>query len=259
MNLHELLLKKAAKNELAHFYILETSASPEVAQELLLNFAHNFIRDYYQKIEGAKQSMVHLMDHPDVFVLGNTTTDEDEKEDKFFKVEEAETLSRFFEFKPVQGKRKFAVITEGHRINTTVSNKWLKLLEEPQGNSTIFLLNPRKQQLLATIHSRAIHLRLMAPKNESSSTEWMDFLNEVKNMTLSQFLTEYSRGDRDLSFWINEMIRWESERTDKIQSKQGLSHFLTGFQEMETFHQPTATKWSLFYGHLKEFVLPRLN
>lgn len=259
MNLHELLLKKATKNELAHFYILETSAPPEEAQVLLQNFVHNFIRDYYQKIEGAKQSLTHLMDHPDVFVLGNVSNEDDEKEDKFFKVEEAETLSRFFEFKPVQGKRKFAVITEGHRINTTVSNKWLKLLEEPQGNSTIFLLNPRKQQLLPTIHSRAIHLRLMAPKHESSSAEWTDFLNQTKNMTLSQFLTEYSRGDRELSFWINEMIRWESERTDKIQSKEELSSFLSSYQEMETFHQPTATKWSLFYGFLKEFVLPRLN
>lgn len=259
MNLHDLLLKKATKNELAHFYILETSASPEEAQQLLQNFVQNFIRDYYQKIEGAKQGLTHLMDHPDVFVLGNTSESEDEKQDKFFKVEEAETLARFFEFKPVQGKRKFAVITEGHRINATVSNKWLKLFEEPQGISTIFLLNPKKQQLLPTIHSRAIHLRLKANPSESGQDEWTEFLTNIQKMTLSQFLTEYSRGDRDLGFWVNEMIRWESERLDKIQSKQGLSSFLTSFQEMETFHQPTATKWALFYAHLKEFVLPRLG
>lgn len=259
MNLHDLLLKKATKNELGHFYILETSASPEEAQNLLLTFVHQFIRDYYQKVENAKQSMTNLMDHPDVYVLGNTDQNEDDKEEKFFKVEEAEAFARFFEFKPVQGKRKFAVITEGHRINTTVSNKWLKLLEEPQGTSTIFLLNPKKQQLLPTIHSRAIHLRLKAPGSEMTHDEWNEFLTSVKKMTLSQFLTEYSRGDRDLSFWVNELIRWESEGLDKIQGKQGLSAFIQSYQEMETFHQPTATKWSLFYGHLKEFILPRLG
>lgn len=258
MNLHDILLKKAFNQELGHFYIVETSAPENVSHEKLLTFVHEFIRDYYQKVEGHKQSMVNLMDHPDVFVLGNTNEDEDDKNDKFFKVEEAETLNRFFEFRPVQGKRKFAVVTEGHRINTTVANKWLKLLEEPQGTSTIFLLNPRRQQLLQTIHSRAIHLRLPTKSEPLDFSEWNEFTTDLKKMTLSQFLESYSRGDRDLQFWVNELIRWESEQTDKPTPKEELGSWLKKFQEMEVFHQPAATKWSLFYSYLKENVLPRL-
>jgi hypothetical protein len=218
---------------------------------------HEFIRDYYQKIEGHKQSLTHLMDHPDVFVLGNTNEDEDDKEDKFFKVEEAETLNRFFEFKAVQGKRKFAVITEGHRINTIVANKWLKLLEEPQGTSTIFLLNPHRQQLLPTIHSRAIHLRLPTKSDPLDFSEWNEFTSDVKNLSLAQFLEKYSRGDRDLTFWVNELIRWESEQTDKPTPKAQLATWLRDLSEMEIFHQPTATKWSLFYSYLRENVFLR--
>lgn len=255
MNLNEILLKKASKQELAHFYIVETSASHD-AHKILVDFVHHFIRDYYQKVEGHKQTMPHLMDHPDVFVIGNTELTED-SEDKAFKVEEAETLNRFFEFKAVQGIRKFAVITEGHRVNATVANKWLKLLEEPQGTSTIFLLNPRRQQLLPTIHSRAIHLRLPARTEEPDFSEWMEFLKDVKEMTLSEFLENHSRGDFDLSYRVDQLIRWESEQIDNPRPKMALNQWVKSFQEMEVFHQPTATKWSLFYSFLRENVLPR--
>jgi DNA polymerase III delta prime subunit len=257
MNLHDRLLKTASNQELGHFYIVETSAPPHEAHDNLLSFIHGFIRDYYQKVEGHKQSLEHLMDHPDVYVLGNLADEEDEKKDKFFKVEDAEALARFFEFRPVQGKRKFAVITEGHRINTTVANKWLKLFEEPQGTSTIFLLNPRRQQLLPTIHSRAIHLRLSKVAEVQDFSEWNSFLEDLKKMSLAQFLENYSRGERDLAFWVNETIRWESEQEDMPKSKDNLAQWIKNFQEMETFHQPNATKWSLFYSFIQENVLKR--
>lgn len=257
MNLKEILLDKGKKQELGHFYILETSASEALATERLIQFVHEYIRDYYQQVEGHKQSLTHLMDHPDVFVLGNIQSEDEDKNDKPFKVEEAETLSRFFEFKPVQGKRKFAIITEGHRISTVVANKWLKLLEEPQGNSTIFLLNPRRGQLLPTIHSRAIHLRIHAPQSSKDFSEWNDLVQEASKMTLSQFLEKFSR-NQNLSYWVNELVQWEAEKLEKPLTKQALENYLKDYQEMETFHQPTATKWTLFYSYLQTHVFPRL-
>ncbi len=259
MNLHDILLKKGAAEALGHFYIVETSAPAHTSHKALLHFIHNFIRDYYQQVEGHKQTLANLMDHPDVFVMGNLDVDEDDKNDKFFKVEEAEALNRFFEFRAVMAKRKFAVITESHRITTVVANKWLKLFEEPQGQSTIFLLNPRRGQLLPTIHSRAIHLRLPTKSEPHNSSEWNELMGDLKEMTLARFLETYARGERDLAFWVNEMIRWESEQVDKPAPKQEMGLWLKDFQEMEVFHQPTATKWSLFYSYLRENVIPRLN
>ncbi len=259
MNLHELLLKKATSDGLGHFYILETSSAGSSAHENLLKFTHTFIKDYFRNVEGHKQELLNLADHPDVFVLGNTTETEDEKNDKFFKVEEAEALNRFFEFKPVQSKRKFAVITEGHRINTIVANKWLKLLEEPQGVSTIFLLNPRGGQLLPTIHSRAIHLRLPGEKIDLEFSAWIEMMKDIKEMGLSQFLDTYARGQENLGFWVNELIKWESEQINSASSKERLNSWLKTYQEMETFHQPSATKWTLFHSYLVENILPRMG
>jgi hypothetical protein len=257
MNIYDILMKKAEKNELAHFYLVETSAPEEESFAALMNFTHNFIRDYYQKIEHAKQTMVNLMDHPDVYVLGNLPQTED-KEDKSFTVEESEAFARFFEFKPVQGKRKFAVITEGHRITTNVANKWLKLLEEPTGNSTILLLNPRRQKLLDTIHSRAQHLRLPVSIAPINLEDWKLFLAATKSQTLAQFLDQNIKQNHDVYFWTNEMVKWEAQQLAHVESKLALVDWLKALQEMETFHQPSATKWTLFYSYLQNHILPRL-
>jgi hypothetical protein len=258
MNLSEILLQKASRNQLGHFYILETSAPEEKAFEILIDFAEDFIKNYFHKIEGQKQNLTSLLDHPDVFVLGNLPH-QTEKSDKYFKVDEAGELNRFFEFKPIQGQRKFAVITEAHRINSINANKWLKLFEEPQGQSSIFLLNPRRSQLLSTVHSRAIHLKVPNKVETSLSSEWNDMITDLKAKTLSEFIESYSRSDQPLSFWLNELTRWEAEQTNDAIAKIEFSKWLKNYQEMETFHQPNATKWILFYSYLKNYVLPRLG
>lgn len=258
MNTLDILKEKAKKNELAHFYIVESAGSEDEALKRLMDFVHGFIRDYYHQVEGAKQSLTHLMDHPDVYVLGNLP-DTEEKDSHFFTVAEAEAFSRFFEFRPVQGKRKFAVITEGHRINTIVANKWLKLLEEPQGITTIFLLNPRGQKLLDTIHSRALHLRLPVSITPASLEDWHSFILEIKQNSLSQILELHQKSDLDVSYWTQKLILWESQQLDQTQGKIALDEWLKMLQEMEVFHQPSATKWTLFYSYLHEHVLPRLS
>ncbi len=259
MSLKSELLKKATARKLAHFYIVEATGPQDRAMASLVDFVQTFVKDYYQKVEIQKTQASSLLDHPDVLVLGNLQTEEDEKEPKAFTVLEAEQFARFFEFRPVQSTRKFAIITEAHRINPIVANKWLKLLEEPTGETTIFLLNPRRLKLLDTIHSRAIHLRLTGTQEDLDFSEWNEFLEDVKSKTLSEFLETHSRGDRDLSHWVNQLILWESEQTDHPTPKCALMDWIKNFQMMEVFHQPTATKWTLFYSFVKEHVIPRQN
>jgi hypothetical protein len=252
----DILLEKAKQKKLAHFYIVESSLPLEEAQEQLMNFVHEFIRDYYHKVENQKQSLTHLMDHPDVVVLGYSS--EDKKEAAFYSVAEAETLTRFFEWRAVQSQRKFAIIPDAHRINMIVANKWLKLLEEPPLEATIFLLNPKKTKLLDTIHSRALHLRLPTKREEVSVENWKALLADAKSMPLSQFLENYSKGEIPLSEWVTELLNWEGGQSSTPEAKQSLMTWVKNYEEMEIFHQPHATKWALFYSHLKEHVLPRL-
>ncbi len=248
MKVAETLLKKALAGSLGHFYIVDGPAS--------LEFVQKFIQSYYSKVENHLYPSNNLMDYPDVFVL---TAETDKDENKAYTVLESESLARFFEFKPVQQKRKFAVITEAHRIGNIVANKWLKLFEEPQGESTIFLLNPKGQKLLDTLHSRAIHLRLPRGQAPAKIEEWTNFLQKMRDQTLATFIETYSRGEKSLESFLEEMVQWEAEQLSQPDAKKAMTDWLKSYQEMDTFHQPTATKWTLFYSYLNQYVLPRVS
>jgi hypothetical protein len=256
MNLNDILIQRAKNNKLAHFYLIESPAPEEQSFVSLISFVHHFIRQYYRLVEEHPRKMDHLMDHPDVYVLGNLPQTQ-ERGEKFFTVEDCENLARFFEFKSVEAKRKFAIVTEGHRINSMVANKWLKLLEEPLENCTIFILNPRGNKLLDTIHSRAQHLRLSPDKMTFSQGVWENFVQESKTLTLSQFLEKNNKSVQDVSFWTNETIRWEAQMFDNAEHKLALTRWIKKLEELDTFHQPSATKWTLFHAYLCEHVFNR--
>lgn len=252
MKLEELLLTKARNKELAHFYTLEAPLEEEVALEELQAFCHNFIRRYFQEIEKQTHPVNSLMDHPDVLVL----TGIEEKRD--YTVEDAALLEKFFTWKAVQSQRKFVVIPEAHRITQVLANKWLKILEEPPVEATIFLLNPRRIRLLPTIQSRTLLLRL-PPKATTHDPSLFDgLLDDARKLSLHPFLEKYSKGDFPLRFWLGELARWEGGQWQEADKKASLEKTLRSLEEMETFNQPTATKWTFFYSHLKDHVLARL-
>lgn len=251
MTVEEILLKKARSGELAHFYLVEAPLSEEESAETLMEFCHSFIRNYFHEVEKQTHPVTTLMDHPDVLVI---TGVEDKKD---YTVEDAALMEKFFSWKAVQSQRKFVVIPEAHRITQILANKWLKLLEEPPVTATIFLLNPRRIKLLPTIQSRSLALRLPRKREKHDTLEWNEFLSAIKNMGLSEFLEKYSKGDRPLSFWLEELLHWETEQLTKTESKESLEKTLKRLEEMNTFNQPAATKWTFLYHHLKDHVLNR--
>ncbi len=240
----EILLRKAKAGELAHFYTVESMSGDD-----LMEFCHSFIRRYFHEVEKQTHPVNTLMDHPDVLVI---TGVEDKKD---YTVEDATQMEKFFSWRAVQSQRKFVVIPEAHRITNILANKWLKILEEPPVPATIFLLNPRRIKLLPTIQSRSLALRLPRKREKHDSSEWIEFLTSIKDMGLSQFLENYSKGDRPLSFWCDELLHWETEQLTQLGSKDSLEKTLKRLEEMDTFNQPGATKWTFLYHHLKEHVL----
>ncbi|MES2525446.1 MAG: hypothetical protein V4598_00100 [Bdellovibrionota bacterium] len=253
MTIDQILLAKGKSGELAHFYLLETALSEEESAEVLYDFCLNFIRKYFHEVEKQTHPVNTLMDHPDVLVI----TGVEEKKD--YTVEDAVLMEKFFTWKAVQSQRKFVVIPEAHRLTETLANKWLKLLEEPPVTATIFLLNPRRIKLLPTIQSRALALRLPQKRVKHNESEWIEFLGEMKEMGLSKFLETFSKGERPLSFWMDELLHWETEQLTRMENKSRLERVIKLIEEMNTFNQPAATKWTFFFHHLNDHVLPRLS
>lgn len=258
MKLLERLLQSGTEDKLAHFYILESGKSQaDLAFKDLLYFAETFITRYYKEIE--KNSLPKfLIDHPDVLWIGSPEYGEDTRQS--YQVDDAADLARFLEFKAMQSKRKFVIITEADKVGVTVANKWLKILEEPMQTVTIFMLNPKRIKLLPTLLSRAQSL-ILPGEWSVEMTKLTELMNswKTKELSLAQFIEKYKESSKELNDLIQAVIDWETTQYDEFSDKKALAEFLIVWRESEVFRQSAATRATLLYAFLKSHILPRYH
>lgn len=254
MNINNVLFQTAKKDRLGHFYHLTTTAPEQEAKSILFDFVEKFIKDYYEQIEKLNKNYSNLLDHPDVLIIG-AEDEEDEASGKFYKIDNAQKLIRFLEFKSLTGKRKFVIIHDAHKITLPLANKWLKTLEEPPVETTLFLLNPRQFKLIPTINSRAIELRIPSKQINSNQSKWPELIQDFNHLTPFDFMEKYQKGEQDLFFWLNELINYLASDVNSLAPKDELIHLLRMLKEMDVFNQPSATKWNIFYSYLYKFFL----
>ena len=61
---------------------------------------------------------------------------------------------------PFEASRKVFIVEEADRMNPPAQNALLKTLEEPQPDTTFILISEHEEELLPTIHSRCVVMRL---------------------------------------------------------------------------------------------------
>lgn len=74
------------------------------------------------------------------------------------------------------GGRKVAIVYEADRMNLVTANAFLKTLEEPPADTNLFLLTERPNDLLDTIKSRCINLRMSCRSAPIDDEQWLDWL-----------------------------------------------------------------------------------
>lgn len=69
-------------------------------------------------------------------------------------VDEAQEIVKALRLKPYEGSYQVMIIWMPERMNTTASNKLLKLIEEPPEKTVLLLVTENEEQLISTIRSR---------------------------------------------------------------------------------------------------------
>ncbi len=80
-----------------------------------------------------------------------------------------------------KGGNKVAVVFEADRMNGAAANAFLKTLEEPPAGTTIFMLSTRPNDLLDTIRSRCISLRVDSETELLADEDWRKWIDDFKN------------------------------------------------------------------------------
>lgn len=92
--------------------------------------------------------------HPDLRTLGPTGRS------RQIRMEDVQTLRADMGFRPYEGRVKVFVIREADRLGSESGNALLKTLEEPPPDSVLILTSASEAEVMTTIVSRCLRLRL---------------------------------------------------------------------------------------------------
>lgn len=79
-----------------------------------------------------------------------------------------------------QGGRKVGIIFEADRMNRQSANAFLKTLEEPPADTTLFLLTTRPYELLDTIRSRCLNFRVPDLAGGIQNPDWQNWTRQYR-------------------------------------------------------------------------------
>lgn len=89
--------------------------------------------------------------HPDIEMI--------EAEGQYIRIDAVKDLQERMKFKPMEGKKRVAILVDADRLNNAAANALLKTLEEPSPANILILVTDRPYQLPITILSRCQQIR----------------------------------------------------------------------------------------------------
>lgn len=199
-----ILTEKWKSKTLGHFYLVESHQDTLDKNQAINKFINAFLVKILVstgKTEAVATKIIAGKSHPDLFFVG-------EEQEANYKVEDLEEFFSFNELAPLELKHKFIIIHQAHLLPLLMANKLLKILEEPNKNTTIFLLNPRGGELLSTIRSRAIKLKLplteQAPQYSKDEVLVRKMMAELKQQKIG--IADVMEGLKNLELNTDEEI-----------------------------------------------------
>ena len=97
------------------------------------------------------------------------------------KDEQVEKLQAALKARPAAGDRNIAIISGADTMTPRAQNRLLKTLEEPNAGAVIMLLSENADQLLPTIDSRCVRVRLVSEGAEDDA-DAVIFAREILQM-----------------------------------------------------------------------------
>ncbi len=171
------LAERFKKKQLHNLYFIEGNRVDNNSE--LLSWTQELISNFLK----SSDSRASLENHSDIEII----TPSDKK--KTYGPEHLEQIFKFLYYDARELPQKFLVLTHAGKISESQANKLLKTFEEPPVPLTIFLLNPSQSQLLPTISSRCVKIKLALSKEEQEVID-LDY-----NISFSELSDSVTKGE----------------------------------------------------------------
>lgn len=100
---------------------------------------------------------------PDLMIVGANEKDEIFGDGGEIKISQIREVQNFLSYKPYYGSFKVVIIDGAEKMNQEAQSCFLKTLEEPKGNTILFLVTSKPDILLKTIFSRCQTIKFFRP------------------------------------------------------------------------------------------------
>lgn len=132
-----------------------------------------------------------------------------EKKQGIINVRDAATIMRKLNLKAYEAEYKITIIWMAEKLNTEAANKLLKILEEPPEKTVFLLISENQEELLATIRSRTILMKI--PK--LSHEEVQNALIQRRNVDINSAYKAAILADGN---WISALYHIDNEDNETV-------------------------------------------
>ncbi len=223
-NLAHILSNKVSRGLVAPFYIIKAKNESDVSV---------FISEL-------KALISPLEDHPDLLDVDLN------KDENTYKVE-SQAIKKFLQFlnyRPLKLSKKIIFFHHADKINDTLSNKFLKTLEELPEHFLLFFFVNKMEDLLPTIQSRAIKLNINETQTEKANLNdslhnSLDYINAIRSEKDKS--EEHELIKQFLTHQINEILNEQ-----KYKKAELLLASLKQFEQSQEYNNTLLSRLSFF-------------
>jgi DNA polymerase-3 subunit delta' len=173
-------------------------------------FAKEFIQLMSASVTGAEFAIENEQ-YPDLLIITSAHSESSVKNEKDMmeiNVAQMRQVNQFLSYKSYYGGHKAVIIENAERMNTEAQNCFLKTLEEPKGNTVIFLLSSKPELLLPTIFSRCQVVTFLAKHQDQVAT--------IQEQKVLQELLPIIRGELALKFQYTKKVNLEGNNLQNM-------------------------------------------
>lgn len=125
-------------------------------------------------------------------------------------IDQVRELQRILSLRPIQGKKKVALLEDAHLLNPAAQSALLKILEEPPGDALLILLTVNSATLSRPLLSRCQQVRFSPLP--ASVIEALLVREHDKDQTAAHTLALYSQGSIGRALALNPQVFAEERR-----------------------------------------------
>lgn len=122
--------------------------------------------------------------HPDLTIV-------EPEESKEIKITQIRDLQNSLSLKAYSAPFKTAIIDKAHLLNQEAQSAFLKMLEEPKGNSLFILISEYPEMLLPTILSRVERMRFYSSPVPGKSAKDQEAIDEITRLIRENLLSRF--------------------------------------------------------------------